>query len=238
MENKLDGLSVVIPVYKENHEVVTNLYDSLVQLGASVTVVDDGDTVNLDEHVNEISYTPNHGYGYALKQGIRYSLHDTVMTIDGDGQHSVEDVVKLYTAYKLVPDCDMMIGCRHHLKESFLRMAGRKTLNFIGTLVSNHYLIDLNSGMRIFNRNIAMGYEPILCDTFSFTTSLTISMITDNHHVFWFPIDVKKRVHGSSHVRIVKDGLITLFYILWIGLALRTRNLRKWIRTRLFAKSQ
>jgi len=228
--NPLSGLSIVIPVYKENAKDVYTLYTELVYLGAEVIVVDDGDTVNLPLDVREISYTPNQGYGYALKKGITASSNNLVLTMDGDNQHTVRDAINLYTAFKLISNCDMLIGQRHGLKEKFLRRFGRITLNGIGGLISGHHLTDLNSGMRIFKRDLAMNYQDILCDTFSFTTSLTLSMMSDDCKVFWFPIDVKPRKHGASHVKIIKDGLITLFYIIWVGLGVRTRGIRRWLR--------
>ena len=92
-------------------------------------------------------------------------------------------------------------------------------------------MVDLNSGMRMFKREIAVGYEPILCDTFSFTTSLTVAMTADNYKVAWFPINVQRRYSGKSNVNLIKDGFITVFYIFWIGFALRTRRIRAWLRS-------
>ena len=151
--------------------------------------------------------------------------------MDGDGQHLLEDVINLYTVYKMLGDFEMVIGNRGHIKEVWYRWGFRKLLNFLASCIANHYLIDLNSGMRIFNKKTAIGYFNILCDTFSFTTSLTMSMIADNLKVTWFPIHVQQRSFGKSHVKCIRDGLITLFYILWIGFAMRTRGIRKWLRS-------
>ena len=57
-----------------------------------------------------------------------------------------------------------------------------------------------------------------------------MSFFCDDYKVEWFPIKVAERPHGKSHVKVVKDGLVTLWYILWIGGALRTRRIRKWLR--------
>ena len=91
-------------------------------------------------------------------------------------------------------------------------------------------LPDLNSGMRVFKKELAVGYKPILCDTFSFTTSLTMAMVTDDHKVAWFPIDTMPRAYGKSRVKLLRDGLITIWFIFWIGFALRTRKLRSFLR--------
>ena len=124
----------------------------------------------------------------------------------------------------------MVIGQRWNIKESSIRWIGRKILNFIASLISSHYHPDLNSGMRVFDRQMALAYSPILYDTFSFTTSLTMSVVTDGHKTCTIPIDVKPRINGKSNVNVVKDGFVTLYYILWVGLALRTRGLRAWLR--------
>lgn len=225
----MKDLTVVIPVYHEKPEIVEDLYHDLKNMGAEVIVVDDGDTMNLK--IPKLTYFPHMGYGYALKQGVEQATRPLICTMDGDGQHDPNDVWRLWTVYNLVKDCKMVVGCRWNLKESFIRRWGRKCINFFATCWANHLLLDLNSGMRIVNRELVIGYSPILCDTFSFTTSLTLSMVTDNHKVVWIPIDVRQRAYGKSHVKPFLHGLITLWYVLKIGGALRTRNLRSAIRS-------
>lgn len=224
----MTDLSVVIPCYNENEEIVTTLYTELTAQGIEVIVVDDGDTMDLS--FPHVSHSPNMGYGYAIKRGINNTTRDIICVIDGDAQHLVSDVVKLYQVYKLIDDCKMVVGARWNLKEQPLRWVARKFLNFIASLIANHYLIDLNSGMRIFDRKTVENYFPILCDTFSFTTSLSMAMVTDKHKMAYFPINVQPRAYGKSRVRLFQDGLVTLYYIVWVGLALRTRGVRSWIR--------
>lgn len=228
--NTLSGLSVVIPCHKEDPTIVFDLYERLRHLGAEVLVVDDGNSMTLPDEMIYITYPAHVGYGYAIKQGIKSATEKTICTMDGDGQHIVSDVINLYTAYKMVKDCKMVVGQRWHLREDPIRYLGRKILNFLASTLSLHYTQDLNSGMRIFDRDLAIGYSPILCDTFSFTTSLTMSVVTDGHKFFYMPIEVKERITGKSHVKVFSDGLITLWYILSIGIALRTREIREWIR--------
>ena len=229
--SELAGLTVVIPCFREDENLVTQTYTELTLLGAEVIVVDDGDNMDFIDEVNVISYRPHMGYGFAIKFGMRSVKTPYIMTIDGDGQHKASDVEKMYQVFKLIEDCSMLVGSRWNLKEKPLRWIGRKCLNFLASCIAGHYLVDLNSGMRMFRTDLARGYNAILCDTFSFTTSLTMSMVTDGHKIAYFPIDVKPRAKGKSHVRVVQDGIVTVYYILWIGIALRTRKLREWIRS-------
>lgn len=227
---EIEDLTVVIPCFNENPDVIYQTYTELVAQGITVIVVDDGDTMDLHQTINSIGYSPRMGYGYAIKEGIKHANTALICTMDGDGQHSPKDVVKLYTVYKMFQDCKMVIGQRWNVKEPFHRMIGRKVLNLIASLLNRHYMPDLNSGMRIFDRELAMAYSPILCNTFSFTTSLTMSIVTDGYKFTHFPIEVKPRAFGKSRVIVLKDGFVTLFYIFYIGLALRTRKIRRWMR--------
>ena len=228
----MKDLSIVIPAYKEDIHGIECLYQKLTLLGAEIIVVDDGNSMP-DLEIPYHTYPANVGYGYAIKEGIKLSTRQFILTMDSDLQHTVSDAQKLYAVFKLSDNFDMVVSMRYGLKEKPHRWIGRKLLNFVASLIAGHYLIDLNSGMRIFRRELALGYSPILCDTFSFTTSLTMAMLTDGHKAFYFPITVQPRANGKSHVRLVKDGLVTLYYIVWVGLALRTRNIRRKIRTTL-----
>jgi len=220
----MQDLTVVIPSYKEEHYIIDRLVFDLNVLGAEVIVVDDGSP---DPYPEAIKHGTNLGYGASLMTGIKNANRNIILTADGDGQHSVKEIKKLYDAYKLIEDADMVVGVRRLKKESLVRFLGRKALNWTASLFCTYWLPDLNSGCRIFKKSIVTGYFPILCKTFSFTTSLTISMLCDNYRVEFFPIKVEERAHGKSRVKLFKDGFITLYYIVRNSLALRTRGLRK-----------
>lgn len=225
----MEDLSIVIPVYEENHEALKKTVEDLKSLGAEVIVVDDG---SFSPYPDSIKHGANFGYGSALMTGIKNATRPLVLTCDGDGQHTVKEVVKLYHAFKLMENVDMVVGVRRLKKERLTRFLGRKFLNWTASLIATYWLPDLNSGCRIFKRNIAIGYFPILCRRFSFTTSITMSMILDKYRVEFFPINVEERTHGKSRVKVVRDGIVTLYYILKIGFALKTRGIRNWKRVR------
>jgi len=228
----MQDLAIVIPTINESHEILSHLKTELESLGAEVIVVDDGSE---NPFPSSIKHGTNFGYGSALMTGIKNATRDIILTIDGDGQHSVSECVKLYHAFKLMQTADMVIGVRRLKNESPIRFLGRKFLNWTASLVCTYWLPDLNSGARIFKRHIAIGYFPILCKRFSFTTSLTISMMCDKYQVEFFPILINDRKHGKTRVKVIRDGIVTLWYILKLGFALRTRGIRSW-RRKLFSR--
>lgn len=225
----MNDLTVVIPAYNEDPDLVMDLAEKIRALGAEVIVVDDGSTNGVIHPA--IKHGTNFGYGAALMTGIRNATRPLVMTIDGDGQHVASEVQKLYSAFKLIETADMVVGTRRLKSEKVIRYIGRKCLNWFASLLALYWLPDLNSGCRIFSRERCIPYFPILCRQFSFTTSLTMSFMCDGLRVEWFPINVAPRRTGKSHVRVFRDGFITLYYIIRIGMALRTRGLRAWLRS-------
>ena len=223
-------LSIVIPVLNESSTNLSSLKSKLEDLGAEVIVVDDGSKRPFQEG---IKHGMNFGYGAAILTGIKQANRPIILTMDGDGQHSIEDVRNLWQIWQTLQNgvgVDMLIGARRLRKETWIRSTGRTLLNILASILVFRWLRDLNSGMRLFRREIVIGYAPILCKTYSFTTSLTISMISDGYKVEWFPIKVQARKTGKSKVRLIKHGLVTLYYILRNGIALRTRRLRTRLR--------
>lgn len=224
----MEDLSVILPVFRENHKIIDKIAKELGRLNVEVIIVDDGSE---KPYPKSIKHGVNHGYGSALLTGIKNATRPLICTMDSDGQHTVADVVNLYVAWRMMKTADMVIGSRR-LKgtERWYRMLGRKTLNWIASLVTGQYFQDLNSGMRIFKRSVALGYAPILCRSFSFTTSLTISMLCDDYRIESFPINVEPRQFGGSKVRVLTDGIVTLWFILFLGAVMRTRRIRAWLR--------
>ena len=223
----MNDLTVVVPEKNEDHKILSTIKLELESLGAEVIIVDDGSTVPFKD---SIKHGWSYGYGSALMTGIKNSTREFILTMDGDGQHTVSEVVKLYHAFKLIGNADMVIGTRRLKDESLIRFLGRKFLNWTASIFCTYWLSDLNSGCRIFRRDLVLGYFPILCRHFSFTTSLTLSFMCDRHRVEFFPINIEKRIYGKTRVKMFKDGLVTIKYIFWIGLALRTRGVRKVLR--------
>lgn len=226
----MTDLTVIIPVFNEDVAFVTKTSQELQSLGCHVIVVDDGSHMDFPQGFEYITYSMNMGYGYAIKQGLQVCTTPIVCTMDGDGQHLIDDIKKLYNVYKLRDSLKMVIGQRYNYKEHIVRKLGRKVLNLIASIITGHYLSDLNSGLRVMDTALVKAYSQILCDTFSFTTSLTIAMVADNYEITCFPIDIQGRKFGKSKVNVIKDGFVTLWYILYCGIGCRTRRIRRWMR--------
>jgi hypothetical protein len=71
--------------------------------------------------------------------------------------------------------------------------------------------------MRVFRKDAALRFISILPDTFSFTTTITLAMLTNYRSVKYVPIDYGRRI-GKSKIRPVKDTLRFSLLILRTGM--------------------
>lgn len=119
-----ESLIVIIPAYEPTADFVD--YAKRVALRAKrLIVVNDGSNASYDdifeeiaktENVSYLTYSENHGKGYALKTAFRYCAehfdkNDIVVTADCDGQHAVEDIFKVYREACAQPE-KLILGCR------------------------------------------------------------------------------------------------------------------------------
>lgn len=240
-------LTVIIPVYNEDQENVDFIVNVLDRNNINYIIVDDGSDYPVydgggwyslkskgDKYCQKsngliIRRQKNRGYGNAIKTGIKKAGGNYIAIIDADSQY---DPVELIQMWNEMEDEDMVIGRRITHQGGFKRMVGRTAISLVASLCSLKWIPDTNSGSRIFKKNLAKSYLSILCDEFSFTTSLTMCMVLDYHKVRWLPIDFYPRKGASSTVKMLRHGLITLYQIIVITIALRTRNLRKWLRNK------
>lgn len=202
--------SIIIPVYNEEEAiagVLSDLTDTMNPLGIiyEIIAVNDcstdrsADILKDFPSVKTISHILNKGYGASLKTGIKNSLHDWIMIIDGDGTYPVD---VLPSMLKEAESYDMIIGARNKNSESIPseRRFAKKFLNrFAGYLTGKH-IPDLNSGMRIFKKDIVLKYWELFPDRFSFSTTLTIISLSHGYETKFFPIAYYKR-KGKSSIR-------------------------------------
>lgn len=174
----------------------------------------------------------NKPYGAAIKTGIRLAKTEWVAMMDGDGQHALSSLFQLtyFGMFQQFPA--MVIGLRSHWQGRLPSIL----LNLVASLFANQWVPDLGSGLRVIHRPTVLPYLDILPDDFSFNSALTMAFLADELPTTWAAVDVGSRYTGSSHVRL-SDGFKALWQIIRIGGALRTREVRKWLRVRLTRSS-
>jgi glycosyltransferase involved in cell wall biosynthesis len=183
-----------------------------------IIVVDDGssdETASIARAagVRVIRHNKNMGYGASIKTGVRAAQTEYVLTMDADGQHRPEDVQRLW---QMAKDHDMVVGQRSGLRQSPLwRMPGKWLLWTMANYLSRFTIPDLNSGLRMIRRDVALKYLHLCPSGFSLSTTITMALLSRGYRVAYVPIEVRKRV-GKSSVSI-RSGLDTIILILRIA---------------------
>lgn len=208
-------ISVLIPAFDEARSIENTIARVARALGASgidyeTIVIDDGsgdETAALAEAagVRVLRHPSNAGYGRALKTGLRAASGDWVAIVDADGTYPVEDLPRLLES---TPRFDMVVGARRgaHYRGSLFKWLGRQALERMVHFVAGVRVPDVNSGMRIFRKGIALANITRIGNGFSFTTTLTLAMLLEGHFVHYVPIEYAPRI-GRSKVRMSRDTL-------------------------------
>jgi glycosyltransferase involved in cell wall biosynthesis len=217
-------ISVVIPAYNEVNAIEDTVNQCREMLGSmdiegwEVVVVDDCSKDGTLEKLKTLVCTYVHhpqnlGYGRSLKDGILKAKNDTICITDADGTYPIEKIPHLYEMYS--QGLDMVVGARtgkayqESYKKRFLRWLLRRLVEY----AAGRKIDDINSGLRMFSKKTVIPFFGTLCDTFSFTTSVTLGYMMTGRTLIYTPIEYHER-EGQSKVKLFKDSLRTFQFIL------------------------
>jgi len=222
--NKINYLSIIVPVYNEAGVIISTL-DKLkdiignFKMKTEIIVVNDGstdDTGKLLKNYSDIRLIDRHinrGYGFSLKEGIKEARGDWIIITDADGTYPLEVLPLLVEA---ADDVDMVIGERSNKANiSILNRLAKVFLRILIYCLTYIWISDMNSGLRLFRKELVLKYKSIIPDGFSFTTTITVACMIENYKVKFIPISYSKRV-GKSHIRPLRDFLAFIILILRI----------------------
>jgi len=228
------AVSVVIPAYNEENgigPVLRELRDTLAGAGldAEIIVVDDGSSDHTFERAKEagvrvLRHRSNRGYGAALKTGIAAARNGIVAITDADGTYPPRYLPEMF---ERIQHADMVVGARtgENVHIPLIRRPAKWVLNKLANYVADKKIPDLNSGLRVFRRDVVMQYFAILPDQFSFTTTITLAMGCDKYALSYLSIDYLART-GKSKIVPWDAGA---FAILILRTAMLFRPLRVFL---------
>jgi len=210
-------LTVVIPVYNEKDSIrstINAIHSALKGFGPGYEIIcvndssDDGSERILAKLQHEgqirlINHFENRGYGASLKSGIRAAHGDWIMITDSDGTYPIEMMPALLSEKHKY---DMVVGSRTGKKVSIplMRRPVKFLLNRFSSYLAGKDIPDLNSGLRVFDKDIILKYHGLFPERFSFTSTLTMICATKGYSTLFLPIDYMKR-KGKSTIHPIKD---------------------------------
>jgi glycosyltransferase involved in cell wall biosynthesis len=219
-------LSIVVPCYNEQPAIERTVHDlrrcaDAIE-GCEIILVDDGSRDGTTETLRRLARTfpelqviehaRNRGYGAALKTGIRQARGRFIAITDADGSYPNERIPELVAR---CGEADMVVGARtgEAVAHSRLRAVPKAVMRWYCVWLTRQPVPDMNSGLRVFRREVAARFLNVLPDSFSFTTTITIALMINGYAVRYVPISYARRI-GRSKIAPVADTIRFLQLIL------------------------
>ncbi len=197
---------VIIPIFNERRTIGQIVRD-LRNQNIEVLVMDDGsdDSSGILAEQNGavvIRNSSRQGKGYSLRVGFDYVIknnYDGVITLDGDGQHDVEDIGKFI---KMANDnyVDIIIGNRMDNSKGmpWVRFLTNKFMSFIISLACRQSIPDTQCGYRYLSKKI-LKQILLSSDDFEIETEILIEVSRKGFKVYAVPI---KTIYSDEESKI------------------------------------
>jgi glycosyltransferase involved in cell wall biosynthesis len=222
-------ISVVMPCHNEE-EGVRAVIDKMPAIVDEILVVDNASTDRTAEVGRELGarvvFEGRKGYGRAYRTGFEKAKGDIIVTMDGDATYPPESIPLLLHVL-IEENIDFMTARRWRSKsgedKSPLRLLGNAILSGSTMALFFKFLIDSQSGMWVFKRDILEKIRP-QSDGMALSEEIKILAFTHPElRCLEMPIYYGERV-GVSKLNLWKDGFQNLFFLLQLRLTLGRRQ--------------
>jgi glycosyltransferase involved in cell wall biosynthesis len=212
-EFRIEGISLVIPAYREELAiagVIEEYRRALEQLGCpyEIIVVDDASPDRTGELAMKagarvIRHAQNRGGGAARKTGIKAARWDAVLMTDGDGTYPAEALGEIVGRLRYA---DMVVGARVAEKGTFkpIRWVAKWVIRRLACFLAGTHIPDLNSGLRLVRRELAMRFFYLLPNGHSWVSTITLCALTNDLQVDFVPVNYRPR-QGVSSFHPIRD---------------------------------
>ena len=233
MKSPLRDLAIVLPSLDPD-EKFDRVVEGLVNRGFQhLVIVDDGSAPEKQKHFEKAAAYPqctvlrhevNKGKGRALRDAFAYVAEKLpqlagVITIDGDGQHLLEDIVAC--GERMLAEGDkVVLGCRNFDQEGVpaRSVTGNKITSRMFRLFYGVRLSDTQTGLRAIPRQYLESFAEIPGERFEYEMNMLLKM--KYRHILFLeqPITtVYDPEDYSSHYNAVKDSW-RIFKVMFRGL--------------------
>lgn len=161
-----------------------------------------------------LHHLENYGKGRALKSGFTYIQENypqfsSLIMVDSDGQHAVEDVVKIAELSKKKPET-LFLGVRDFNQSGIpaKSLIGNKLASFIFYILYGKQLSDTQTGLRAFGMPLLMFISNIKGDRFEYEMQMLIDSIQADVPLQTVPIQViYDNNNKGTHFRALHDSI-------------------------------
>jgi polyisoprenyl-phosphate glycosyltransferase len=223
-------VSIVLPCYNEQGHVAAEVERICAAMDVSgyayeLLAYDDASTDQTLARLQEIApqfpqmrvvhFDRNGGSGTVRRIGTQQARGEFVVWTDADMTYPNERIPELVQILEKDHLLDQVVGARTSEQgtHKMFRVPAKWFIRKIAELLTNSTIPDLNSGLRVFRRGVALPYLRLLPPGFSCVTTITLAFLCNQHDVRYVPIDYAKR-SGQSKFHFFKDAYRYILQVL------------------------
>lgn len=222
-------VSVIIPVYNEKSTIEELLRRvKAEEIASEIVVIDDGSSdgtrdilgnLDQDSQLRVILHDRNRGKGAAVRTGFQNASGDVFLIQDADLEYDPRDYPSLIRPIQ-EGIADVVYGSRFlggpRRTVMFWHMVANKLLTFMTNLLYNTILSDMETGYKVFKREIVDGMQ-IHANSFDFEPEFTAKILKKKVRVYEVPISFNPRDYAEGK----KIGMRDAFQAVWTLLKYR-----------------
>lgn len=214
-------LSVVIPALNEERTLPQVLESVLAtQYDKEIIVIDDGSTDSTPKILEEfrqrhgvivMRHPTRRGKGAALRTGFAAATGDVVIIQDADGEYHPEDWVHVLRPITK-GWADAVYGCRFDGTRRVFSLShriGNWLVNAIANILYDTTLVDLETGMKVFRREVLQQFS-LRSNDFRIEVELTAKLFRRGCRVYEVPISYSGRTIAEGKKLTWRDGVLAL----------------------------
>ncbi len=229
-------LSVIIPARNEAQCIAATVAEITALLLSEsipyeILVVDDGSSDQTARAVNSVAcLDPNvcllvnigqHGFGYAVRMGLKAFTGDAVVVMMADGSDAPADLVTYYRTLERGAEC--VFGSRF-IKGGKVtdypphKLGINRLANWFIAVLFGLPLNDTTNAFKGYRRHVIDGLQPLISPHFNLTVEMPLKAIVRGYSYVVVPISWRNRETGISKFKLKEMGSRYLFVVLYLWL--------------------
>ncbi|MFA9399008.1 MAG: GtrA family protein [Clostridiaceae bacterium] len=223
---------VLIPAYEPNMRMIELILKLRAKCDYNIIIVDDGSgskykdifALAYEMGCTVLTQDVNKGKGEALKLGFKYIENlgekQGVVTADCDGQHSIQDIIKIAEAIEKGSN-KIILGSRHFTgKVPFRSSFGNSITRSIFAFASGVKIYDTQTGLRGFAPHMLKWLCQVKGSRFEYEMNQLLETSSAGYSLNEIEIDtIYLEENKSSHFHAIKDSAKVYFPIIKFSLS-------------------